>query len=192
MIGIYERVSSKKQDTASQHQDLAAWAEGKEFIPYEDKFTGKTMNRPGFNRLLSDIRSGKIKTLVVWRLDRLGRTASGLTSLFDELIERKVNFISLRDGIDLATAAGRLLANVLASVAAFETEVRGERIAAGLEAKRAKGEKWNNGRPAGTPDKLFPSIVQAIKAERQAGTPVTEIAKHHRLSRQTVYIALSK
>lgn len=63
---------------------------------------------------------GEVSTIVVWRLDRLGRTASGLTKLFDELRARKVNLVSLRDGLDLATPAGRLMANVFASVAQYE------------------------------------------------------------------------
>jgi len=63
------------------------------------------------------IQSGKVAKVVVWRLDRLGRTAKGLTALFEELAQKKVNLMSLRDGIDLHTAAGRLMANVLASVA---------------------------------------------------------------------------
>ncbi len=57
-------------------------------------------------RLLTDIRAGKVKAVVVWRLDRLGRTAKGLTALFDELVALKVNFVSLRDGMDLGTPAG--------------------------------------------------------------------------------------
>src|SRR5581483_2766908 len=106
MIAIYERVSSKTQDLASQHGELEAWAKGKDGVQfYSDKFTGKTMERPGMTRLLADIRSGKVRTLVVWRLDRLGRTAKGLTALLDELTALRVNFVSLRDGIDLCTPA---------------------------------------------------------------------------------------
>jgi len=73
---------------------------------YTDTFTGKTLDRPAMTRLLADIRAGRIKSVVVWRLDRLGRTAKGLTALFDELVALKVNFVSLKDGIDLSTPAG--------------------------------------------------------------------------------------
>ena len=76
------------------------------------------MDRPGLNRLLADVSAGKVARVVVWRLDRLGRTAKGLTALFEDLAARKVNLVSLKDGLDLKTAAGRLMANVLASVAA--------------------------------------------------------------------------
>jgi DNA invertase Pin-like site-specific DNA recombinase len=117
-IAIYERVSSRGQKLDSQHHDLQTWASGQESSGqvvkwYTDKFTGKTLDRPGMTRLLADIRAGKVKTVVVWRLDRLGRTAKGLTALFDELVVLKVNFVSLKDGIDLSTPAGRLIANVL-------------------------------------------------------------------------------
>jgi hypothetical protein len=81
--------------------------------------------RFAMNKLLADVAAGKVSKIVVWRLDRLGRTAKGLTALFEELVARKVTLISLKDGIDLLTPAGRLMANVLASVAAYETEIRG-------------------------------------------------------------------
>ena len=99
---------------------------------YRDKATGKNMNRPGWNRLERDLDAGKVSKVVVWRLDRLGRTASGLTALFDKLTSRQIGLVSIRDGLDLGTASGRLMANVLASVAAYENEVRAERIVAAL------------------------------------------------------------
>ncbi len=151
-IAIYVRVSTKKQDTRSQEPDLKRWveayADGQPVKWYHDKASGKSMERPGWRRLEADLRGGKIAKLVVWRMDRLGRTASGLTSLFEELQERKVNLISLKDGVDLGTAAGRLMANVLASVAAYENEVRSERIVAGQQAARAQGKSWGGANPA--------------------------------------------
>ena len=78
----YMRVSKGKgQDTASQKPDLDRWAaaQAEPTKVYSDNHTGKTMDRPGFNKLMADVQSGKIKTIVVWRLDRLGRTAKGLT-----------------------------------------------------------------------------------------------------------------
>lgn len=97
------------------------------------------MNRPGWKRLEADMIAGKVSKVVVWRLDRLGRTASGLTALFEDLRRRNVGFESLRDKVDLSTPAGRLMANVLASVAVYENEVRSERIIAGQAVARANG-----------------------------------------------------
>ncbi len=101
MIAIYERVSSRTQKLDAQHHDLNTWATGQNAAGqtirwYSDKFTGKTLDRPGMTKLLADLRAGRIKAVVVWRLDRLGRTAKGLTALFDELVVLKVNFVSLK------------------------------------------------------------------------------------------------
>lgn len=97
------------------------------------------MERPGLEKLLADVRSGKVSKVCVWRLDRLGRTAKGLLTLLDELQVLGVGFVSLREGFDLSTPAGRLMAGVLASVAAYETEVRKERQLAGIARPATNG-----------------------------------------------------
>jgi DNA invertase Pin-like site-specific DNA recombinase len=121
-------VSSKQQDHASQLPDLERWVAAHDGAVqwYRDKFTGKTMERPGMEKLLADLRAGLVERIVVWRLDRLGRTTRGLCQLFDELTEGKVDLVSLKDGFSLASPAGRLHARILASVAEYETEVRAE------------------------------------------------------------------
>jgi DNA invertase Pin-like site-specific DNA recombinase len=113
---------------------------------FKDKFTGTTMDRPGLERLLADVRAGRINKVVVWRLDRLGRTAKGLLNLLDELQALGVGFVSLREGFDLASPAGRLMAGVLASVAAYETEVRKERQLAGIARPRPRARPGAAGR----------------------------------------------
>src|SRR5689334_1959005 len=82
-VAVYARVSSRLHDTASQESDLRRWAKGRpeKVRWYRDKLADPTMERPGFSRLLADIRAGKVSDVVVWRLDRLGRTAKGLTAL---------------------------------------------------------------------------------------------------------------
>jgi DNA invertase Pin-like site-specific DNA recombinase len=188
--GIYVRVSSRKQDQASQLPDLERFAktiEGEPVEWYRDKFTGKTMDRPGWNRLEGDLRSGKISRIVVWRLDRLGRTTSGLTALFDELVTRKVNLVSIRDGLDLSTAAGRMMAGVLASVAQYETEVRAERTVAGQAVARAKGVHM--GRPTGIHKaiKVTDEQREIVHRLRSENSPIATIARTVSLSRGTVY-----
>jgi DNA invertase Pin-like site-specific DNA recombinase len=184
---IYTRVSKTSQDTKSQEPDLKRWevANGKATW-HRDAFTGKVMERPGFMAMMESVRSGD--TVIVWRLDRLGRTAKGLTALFDDLIKRKINLVSLKDGIDLATPAGRLMANVLASVAAYETEVRSERVLAGLAASTKR-----KGRPAGisTPIKVTDDHRRIIAEEKAKGSKVAVIARTLGLSRQTVYAVLA-
>ena len=134
---IYKRVSSKQQDTKSQSDELDAYrtqleANGDGVREYLDKFTGKTLERPGWKRLWADVCAGKVNRIVIWRLDRLGRTVSGLSNLFEELNERGIDLVSIRDSLSLRTAAGRLMAHVLASVACYETEIRSERQRAGI------------------------------------------------------------
>jgi DNA invertase Pin-like site-specific DNA recombinase len=137
-IGIYLRVSSRRQDTRSQEPDLKRWAAAQDRPVrwYRDKFTGRTMDRPGWRKLEADIKAGKVAKVVVWRLDRLGCTARGLTALFEDLQGRRVGLVSLREGLDLSTPAGRLMAHVLASVAQYETEVRAERVHGVLPSSR--------------------------------------------------------
>ena len=147
------------------------------------------MERPAFGRLLADIHSGKVASVVVWRLDRLGRTARGLTALFEDLAARKVNLVSLKDGLDLKTAAGRLMANVLASVAAYETEVRSERVVAGQQAARAAGRTWG-GSKLGRRLKVTAEQEATIRQQKSAGVGVTAIAREVGLSRPTVYSVL--
>jgi DNA invertase Pin-like site-specific DNA recombinase len=189
-VAVYIRVSSKRQDTASQEPDVRRYlaAHGLENAPvYRDKFTGRTMERPGFQKLLAAIRAGEIRTVVVWRLDRLGRTAKGLSELFAEFNARKVNLVSLRDGLDLSTPAGRLMGHVLASVAEYETEVRAERVLAGLEVARERGVRL--GRPAGVHTAISVTSEQAAQVKRLKGEGkgVTAISRAVGLSRPTVY-----
>ena len=185
---IYMRVSSKTQDTAAQEPDLERWAEAHDgdVAWYRDRFTGKSMDRPGWNKLVEHIHSGKIGKVVVWRLDRLGRTAKGLTALFEELAERKVNLISLRDGIDLHTAAGRLMANVLASVAQYEAKVRAERVRAGQAVARKRGVKWG-GSEKGWRWKVTDDQLAAVTEMKAAGKKIAQISRVTGLSRPTVY-----
>jgi DNA invertase Pin-like site-specific DNA recombinase len=129
---------------------------------------------------------GEVAGIVVWRLDRLGRTASGLTALFDELLANSINLISIKDGIDLKTPAGRLMANVLASVAQFETEVRGERVRNGIAAARKKGKRWGGSQP-GVPKKVKPKHRRDVETMRSAKVPVATIARAVGLSRSTIY-----
>lgn len=190
-VAIYVRVSSTPQDTRSQEPDLNRWA-GTQDEPvkwYRDKVTGKTMSRPEWQKLTEAVRLGKVSSIVVWRIDRLGRTAKGLTALFDDLQQRKINLISLKDGLDLSTPAGRLMANVLASVAQYETEVRGERVAAGQAAARANGKTWGGSR-AGVRKKVTPAQERAIRRMKQDGEKIAAIAEALGLSRPTIYSVL--
>ena len=110
----------------------------------------------------------------------------GLTALFEELKELKVNLVSLKDGVDLSTAAGRLMANVLASVAQFETEIRAERVLAGQAVARAKGKTWG-GSAKGRRVKVKDEQVATIKRMALEGEKIAAIARATGLTRPTIY-----
>jgi DNA invertase Pin-like site-specific DNA recombinase len=194
-IAVYVRVSTSRQDTRSQEPDLQAWVKAYAGeIPvrwYRDKASGRSMVRPGWTSLEAELAAGRVARVVVWRVDRLGRTAAGLVSLFEDLARRGVGLVSVRDGLDLETPAGRLLANVMASVAAYETEVRGERQAAGIAAAKAAGVTWG-GRKAGDRYKVKPELRDAILREAAAKTPKAAIARLLGISRPTVYSVLAE
>src|SRR5262249_24507360 len=102
LTAIYTRVSTNKQDSRSQDADLKAWASAEESKGeavrwYSDKSTGTDYDRPGWKKLAQDLLVGKISRLVVWRLDRLGRTAGETIRLLDGLEGKGVSFFSLRD-----------------------------------------------------------------------------------------------
>ena len=183
-VAVYTRVSTCQQDERSQRADLEAWLAGRgltvEGTPwFSDAMSGTGMARPKLDALLDLAQGGRIKHIVIWRLDRLGRTASGLTKLFDNLREWGCNLISLRDGIDLLTPAGRLMANVIASVAQYETEIRGERQRAGIAAAiRANGGKAPWGGDNGCSKRALSKEKRALILEkRAAGWTYKKIAK---------------
>jgi DNA invertase Pin-like site-specific DNA recombinase len=188
---IYLRVSSQSQDIKSQEPDLQTWAKAQadDVRWYKDKATGTNMERPGLDKLLAEARAGQISRVVVWRLDRLGRTARGLLALLDELQALNVSFVSLREGIDLATPAGRLMLVVLAGVSQYETEVRRERQLAGIAKAKAEGKRWG-GRKPGTRIKLSVEKEALIRQLHAEGKPVAAIARLVGLSRKSVYTAL--
>jgi len=190
-IAIYLRVSSRNQDTRSQEPDLRRWAEAQDQPVkwFRDKFTGRTMDRPGWKKLEADLHAGRVAQIVVWRLDRLGRTARGLTALFDEVQSRHIGLVSIREGLDLSTPAGRLMAHVLASVAQYETEIRGERVRAGQAVARADGKRWG-GSQRGRRVKVTELQIRMIRRMKHDGETIAGMARATGLSRPTIYAVL--
>ena len=177
----YARVSTLEQDPALQHDALRA--AGVERI-FTDQASGVLTERPQLSALLEQLRPGD--TLVVWRLDRLGRSTSHLIQTVTALEERGIGFASLTEAIDTTTPAGRLLFGVLASLAAFERDLIRERTLAGLAAARARGKV--GGRPTlMTEDKL--SVARRMLAE---GRPKSTIAATIGVSRATLYAHLAR
>jgi DNA invertase Pin-like site-specific DNA recombinase len=177
----YARVSTLEQDPAAQLDALRAAGVDQVFV---DHASGVLTERPELAKLLGQLRSGD--TLVVWRLDRLGRSTSHLIQTVTELGERGIGFHSLTEAIDTTTSAGRLLFGILASLAAFERDLIRERTAAGLAAARERGRV--GGRPSSmTADKL--AVARQMLAE---GRPKSVIAKTIGVSRPTLYEHLGR
>ncbi|WP_435947706.1 recombinase family protein [Dryocola sp. BD586] len=145
LIG-YVRVSTNDQNTGLQRNALES--AGCELI-FEDKISGKTDERPGLKKLMRSLSPGD--TLVVWKLDRLGRSMRHLVTLIEEMRQRGVNFRSLTDSIDTSSPMGRFFFHVMGALAEMERELIVERTRAGLAAARAQG-RIGGRRPKLTPE----------------------------------------
>ncbi|GGC98015.1 DNA invertase [Tersicoccus solisilvae] len=173
----YARTSTRDQSLELQRRALEAAGC---FDVYADRgVSGKTMARPQLDMCLRALQPGN--TLVVWKLDRLGRTVKGLAALLDELADRGVGFRSLTEGIDTATPTGRLMFHVIASVAEMERELIRERTKAGLAAAAGK---------AGRPRALEPHDVDLVRRRRAEGWTLNAIAADRKVSRSTIIRAL--
>ena len=173
----YARVSTGDQ-TLDLQRDALERAKCRQI--YEEHASGKTTVRPELDACLKSLRKGD--TLVVWRLDRLGRSLGDLIHLTTELRSRGVDFESLTERIETGSSAGKLIFHVFASLAEFERNLIRERTMAGLRAARARG------RNGGRPKKLRTKDIQAIKALMTAGElPVQDIADRFGVSRSTLY-----
>ena len=180
----YARVSKAgdAQNLDLQYDALTADGVAREFI-YEDRASGKKDSRPGLDACLKALREGD--TLVVWKLDRLGRDLHHLVSVVQELTERGVGLRVLAGQgaqIDTATPAGRLVFGIFAALAEFERELIRERIVAGLEAARARGRR------GGRKFALTKAQVRLAQAAMQSrDTSVAELAQELHVKPVTLY-----
>ena len=148
---IYARVSTLDQEPENQLAELRRYVEarGWTLTEYVDRgVSGAKARRPALDRLVADARRRRFDAVVCWRLDRLGRNLKHLVTLLEELQAVGVAIVSLGEGIDCTTAAGRLQLHVLAALAEFERSRIAERVKAGLARVRASGRRL--GRPRAT------------------------------------------
>lgn len=173
----YARVSTDDQILDLQLDALTA--HGVEII-YREQASGKSTARPELENCLKALRDGD--TLVVWRLDRLGRNLADLVQTVNALEARGVGFTSLTESIDTHSPTGKLVFHLFASLAEFERNLIRERTLAGLKAARARGR--NGGRPKKLTEKEI-AMVRALMANRE--NSVGDIAKQFGVDRSTVY-----
>ncbi len=185
MIGIYCRVSSAGQKTDSQESEITKWLKANSYDEeqvewYKDKESGKTLKRPEFERLQADIFSGKVKTVVCWRLDRLSRRLKDGVNLLADWCERGIKVIVITQMIELNGAVGRMIAAVMLGLAEIELEYKKARQEAGIEVAKKRGVY--TGRKKGT-FKAAPVRAQELRAR---GLKITEIATALGTSKRTV------
>lgn len=176
----YARVSTLDQKLDLQIDDLKK-AGCQRIIT--DKLSGAAKDRPQLDRLLEDIRENDV--LVVWKLDRIGRSLRHLVQVVDLLQSKGAGLQSLNDPIDTTTASGRLIFGVFASLAEFERELISERTRAGLQAARARGRL--GGRPGGLSKEAERKAMVAETLHREGRLSVQEIAKELSISKTTLY-----
>lgn len=173
----YARVSTYDQTLNLQRDALEK--SGCDYI-FNEVASGKNTQRKALTHCLSQLRSGD--TLIVWRLDRLGRSVNDLVRIIAELEVKGVGFESVTERIDTHSHTGKLIFHVFAALAEFERNLIRERTCAGLAAARARG------RVGGRKPKLKAAEVQEImKAVQNKTSSITSLAKHYSVSRNTIY-----
>ena len=173
----YARVSTVDQNPQLQHDALAAGGCSRVFT---DKASGAASDRPQLAAALDFLRDGD--TLVVWRLDRLGRSLKHLLEVVTALDERGVGFKSIHESIDTTTSTGRLVFHIFGALAEFERDLIKDRTTAGLAAARARG------RVGGRKPVLTGQQIQVARSMYATGdSTVADIAKVLRVSRATIY-----
>jgi len=186
---IYLRVSTECQRTDSQEQELKRYCRQrgwKNSVVYSDKISGAKTSRPELNRLMQEIRGGRVRRLVVYKLDRLGRSLTHLALILDEIHRLKVPLIASSQGIDTSeeNPAGNLQLGVLMAVAEFERGIIRERVNAGLAAAMKRGVKL--GRPA-----TLKAYSKAVGDLRNKGLGVRAIARELKMPPSSVSKVLS-
>jgi DNA invertase Pin-like site-specific DNA recombinase len=173
----YARVSTDDQ-TLDLQRDALKKAKCRQL--YEEHASGKNMARPQLEACLKSVREGD--TLIVWRLDRLGRSLADLIRLTQELQSRGIAFESLTEKIDTQSPTGRLVFHVFGALAEFERNLIRERTLAGLKAARARGRK------GGRPRKLSSRDLKTVRTLVRSGeVPIATIAEQFGISRSTIY-----
>lgn len=173
----YARVSTHEQNLSLQIDELKKSGCSEIFT---DKISGAKSERPGLQKVIGFLREGDI--LVVWRLDRLGRSLKHLIEVITFLEERNIGFSSIQESIDSTTSGGKLIFHIFGALAEFERNLICERTKAGLAAARARGRK--GGRPRALDDRKIKLMRNLYNSKKH---PVSEICDSLGVSKSTLY-----
>ena len=176
---IYARVSTFDQEPENQLQELRRYVEARAWtaVEYVDRgVSGAKDRRPALDQMIGDAKRRRFDVLVCWRLDRLGRNLKHLVTLIEDLQTLGIAFVSLGEGIDCTTPAGKLQLHILAALAEFERGRIRERVLAGLRRARTQGKRL--GRPKAT--------VPIVRLQNVSGLAIADAARSLGVSRSTV------
>ena len=180
-VAIYTRISTAEQKADLQTDELteyAAWRKWTTAGVYSDTISGSKDKRPALDRLLADVRQGKVDVVLCWRFDRFARSTSHLLRALEEFSALGVDFVSTKDNIDTSTPTGKLTFTILAAVAELERSTIAERCAAGRKAAKRRGVRF--GRPA------VEVSVSRVRTLRESGLSLRAIAAKVGASHETV------
>lgn len=188
-LALYARTSTDDQKTGLEAQERAL----REYLTYrkipaesvlefrDDGVSGTKRSRPGFDRMMAAVRSGEVKTVLVYSFSRFARNTRHLLDALEEFGERGVSFISLSEQIDTSSSVGKFLFTIFAALAQFERDQTAERVKNGLKNARAKGKRL------GAPKRIKDEDIRKLKA---SGWLIPQIVRELGVSRRSVYRAL--
>ncbi len=188
IVACYIRVSTVEDDQAKQRREINHWLKLNRFSPktvrwYIDKPTKKKLHQPKLERLQADILDGKVRAVVVWRLDRLSeKVRDGLNVLID-WCDKSLRVVSVSQKIDFQARDSKMIASILRGVAEVDQELRRERTKAGLASARARGRA--GGRPKVAADEA--KVLMAKKLQKGNTLSINDICKRLKISRTTYY-----
>jgi DNA invertase Pin-like site-specific DNA recombinase len=189
-VALYARVSTqdKGQDVELQLSDLRTYADARGWKVFKEYLdvgqSGSKEQRPAFSQLMEDARKRKIDIILVWRLDRFGRSLKHLIVSLDELKTLGVGFVSFKESLDFTTPTGRLMFHLLGAFSEFEKELIRERVKAGVAHARAKGKRL------GRCPKIDEKLLRTVRDRRDKGMSIRGISKELGVSKSLVHKSL--
>ena len=190
-VAIYARVSTDKQTCDNQLIELRAVAERcgytivQEFVDSGISGAKGRANRPALDAMMKAANQRKFDMILVWSIDRLGRSLQNLIELLNDLQSMRVDLMFLQQGMDTSTSSGRMMFGIFSALAEFERNLIRERVAAGIFRAKARGVKM------GRPSKMNDGLRSAIQLLRENGMGIKQIAKEVGVGVGTVYASLN-